>query len=71
MDSLIVYNLTEISKMVLFVFFPFNFFNGLNASVHESKCFDLVFAERKMMESCQIQCKNRISQANYSLRYHI
>ena len=29
----------------------------MNASVIESKCFDLVFAERKMMGSCKIQCK--------------
>ena len=56
-------NLTEISKMArffCFVLFCFllacNFFDGMNASVHESKCFDLFFAERKMIGSCQIQC---------------
>ena len=31
----------------------------MNASVIESKCFDLVFAERKMMGSCKIQCKKK------------
>ena len=47
MDSLIVNNLTEISKIALFFFvFACSFFDGMNASVHESKCFDLVFAER-------------------------
>jgi hypothetical protein len=54
-------NLTEISKMAgvfcfVFCLFACNFFDGMNASVHESKCFDLFFAERKMMGSCQIQC---------------
>ena len=54
MDSLIVNNLTKISKMAFFfnfnsylINFFCNFFDGMNASVYESKCFDLLFAERK------------------------
>ena len=46
-------NLTEISKMAFlfcfgfFFFFACNFCDGMNASVYESKCFELVVAERK------------------------
>jgi hypothetical protein len=50
--------LTKISKMAFKKCFFFaltcNFFDEMNTSVHESKCFDLIFAKRKMMGSCKI-----------------
>ena len=52
--------LTKISKMAFKKFFFFalacNFFDEMNTNVHESKCFDLIFAKRKMMGSFKIQC---------------
>jgi len=57
-----VNNLTEITKMpdfVSFVILLVTFFDEMNASVHERKCYDLVFAERKMMGSCHIQCNQK------------
>ena len=44
MNSLKVKNLTGISKMADF-FFLCNFLDGMYTSVHESKCFELNFAE--------------------------
>ena len=36
-------------------FFACDFLDGMYTSVHESECFDLDFAEKKMIGSCQLQ----------------
>jgi hypothetical protein len=54
MNSLKVKNLTGISKMAYFIF-ACSFLDGMYTSVHVSECFDLDFAEKKMIGSCQLQ----------------
>ena len=53
MNSRKVKNLTGISKIADF-FFACDFLDGMYTSVHESEYFDLDFAEKKMIGSCQL-----------------
>ena len=53
MNSLKVKNLTGISK-IADILFACDFLDGMYTSVHESECFDLDFAEKKIIGSCQL-----------------